>query len=285
MMTPLVTGDDLFAEILMLRTADPRTVVLLEGPSDCQAVDAHVDDTAAHTLPGYSKTAVEKAIQLADAASLERVLAILDLDWVGLLEQPIASVNVVYTDYYDLDATVYLSADVMTRVVGTTTDRDHLATYLDTVGLSLREIIVRLAGKVGVGRFISCRDELHISFRDFPVNAALTANHDDIDMAQMVTVALGRAHSPSVQRTEFLAKIRGRLDATTDLSRYCSGHDIATVIAHLVKNRWGGSNVSRATMEQFGKAALSCAALQQTAVYEKVAIWATRAGTRVWSCE
>jgi hypothetical protein len=285
MMSAGMTGDDLFAEILMLRTADPRTIILLEGPSDCQAIDAHVDDLAAHTLPGYSKVTVERAIQLADAAALDRVLAILDLDWVGLLEQPLASLNVVYTDSYDLDATIFLSADVTTRVIGATTDRELVATYVNTVGLPLRDVVVRMAGKVGVGRFVSCRDGLDVSFRDFPVHVTLTMTHDDIDMPQMVTVALGRARTPSIQRTDLLTRIREIVAATADLSRYSSGHDIAAVLAHLAKGRWGGGNVGRSTMEQFGRAALSCAALQQTALYEKVAMWATQAGTRIWNCK
>ena len=285
MMTTGITGDDLFAEVLMLRTADPRTIVMLEGPSDCQALDTHVDNTAAHTIPGYSKAAVERAIQLADTAALQRVLAILDLDWVGLLDQPLVSANVVYTDAYDLDATIFLAADVMARVVATTTDRERVETYISLAGLPLRDTVVRIVGKVGLGRFISCRDRLEIPFRDFPVNIVLTENRNDVDMQQMVTVALGRAGNSSVHQADFLTKIRETLNTTRELSRYCSGHDIATVLAHLVKSRLGGNSISRATMEQFGKAALSCAALQQTVLYSAVATWATQAETRVWNCE
>jgi hypothetical protein len=284
MLTFGVTGDDLFAEILMLRTADPRTIVLVEGPSDCQALDAHVDSMAAHTLPGYSKTAVERAIRLADSADVERVLAILDLDWVGILQTPLASTNVVYTDLYDLDATVFLSGDVLTRVVASTTDRERLKAYLDSAGLTLRDAVVRIAGKVGIGRLVSCRDGLEVAFRDFPVHVALTASDDDVDIVQLVTVALGRSSASSVQQTEFVVKVKATIEATPELDRCCCGHDIAATIAHLVRSCWGGNAVSRATMEKFGRAALSCAALQQTALYSKVTDWGIATQTRVWSC-
>jgi hypothetical protein len=284
MLTFGVTGDDLFAEILMLRTADSRTVVLVEGPSDCQALDAHVDSTAAYTLPGYSKTAVEVAIHLVDSADVERVLAILDLDWVGILENPMASANVVYTDRYDLDATIFLSGDVLTRVVASTTDRERLKAYLKSADMTLRDAIVRIAGKVGVGRLVSCRDGLEVTFRDFPVHVALSASNDDVDVVQLVTVALGRSSTSSVDQTKFVAKVKSAIDATHELDRCCCGHDIAATIAHLVRTCWGGNVVSRATMEKFGKAALSCAALQQTILYAKVADWGDAAQTRVWSC-
>jgi hypothetical protein len=280
-----VTGDDLFAEILMLRTADPRTIVLLEGASDCQALDTHIDAAVAHTLPGYAKTTVERAIELADSGQVQRVLAIVDLDWVGVLSGPLESANVVYTDHYDLDATVFLSDDIMTRVVATTTDRDRLDAYLTRVGSSLREIVVRMAGKIGLGRFVSCRDRLEVPFRDFPTHVAITQANDDVDLAQMVTIALGRSREPMIQQTEFLGRVKKTLNETGDLSRYCSGHDIAAVLAHLVRHCLGGGALSRQTMEQFGRAALSCAALKQTALYGDVVAWAREANTRVWSCE
>jgi hypothetical protein len=280
-----VTGDDLFAEILMLRTADPRTIVLLEGASDCQALDTHIDATVAHSLPGYAKTAVERAIELADSGQVQRVLAIVDLDWVGVLSAPQESANIVYTDQYDLDATVFLSGDVMTRVVATTTDRNRLDAYLTSAGSSLREIVVRMAGKIGLGRFVFCRDRLEVPFRDFPAHAAIAHTNDDVDLAQVVTVALGRSREPTIQQTEFLDRVKKALDEAGDLSRYCSGHDIAAVLSHLVRHCLGGGAMSRQTMEQFGRAALSCAALKQTALYADVAAWAHEANTRVWSCE
>jgi hypothetical protein len=284
-MSPLgVTGDDLFAQVLMLRTADPRTIVLLESSADCQAIDAHVDDVEAQTIPGYSKTAVEKAIQLADAAPLERVLAILDLDWVGLLDQPLSSLNIIYTDRYDLDATIFLTSDVMTRIVSATTDRDNVDSHLKSTGLSMREIVLRIAGKIGIGRFVSCRDKLEVSFRDFPVHVVLMADQDDVDVTQMVTTALGRARTSTIAQADFVARVRKMLTEVTDLSQYSSGHDIAAALAQLVKGPWRGSNVSRVVMEQFGRAALSCAALEQTMLYASVTSWARESGTRVWNC-
>ena len=280
-----MTGDDLFAEILMLRTADSRAIMLLEGASDCQVLDTHVEPDTAITLPGYSKTAVERAIELIDASAVPRVLAVLDLDWVGILSGPSESANVVYTDYYDLDATVFLTGDVLVRVIAATTDRERVGAYVESTGLPLKETVIRMAAKIGLGRYVSCRDQLKIPFRDFPTHAAIAQADDDVDLGRMTTIAVGRAAEPAIQQHEFLRRVRAALGTSPDLSRYCSGHDIAAALAHLVRRRLGGGSLSRKTMEQFGRAALSCETLRQTALYTNVAAWAQAANTQVWSCE
>src|SRR6476469_6664888 len=102
-MKPGLSGEDIFAELLMLRTADHRTIVLVEGPSDCRALDPHINEEESRTIPTFSKSALERVVALVDDEDFERALGILDRDWVDVLHPPVASDNVVYTDDYDLE--------------------------------------------------------------------------------------------------------------------------------------------------------------------------------------
>lgn len=212
-----MTGDDLFAQILMLRTADSRTVVLLEGGSDCKALDVHIDETMAVTLPGGSKSAVVAAIELVDSQSVARVLGILDRDWVGLIYDPMASPNVVYTDRYDLHATILLVDDVMPRIVTAITDRGKVQEHLGDAKMSSGDVAVRIAGVVGLGRFVACRDDLGVYFRHFPVHEAVAPSGTEIDIAQMVAIALGRSREPGIDGGTFTSSIRTLLDSQPDL--------------------------------------------------------------------
>lgn len=283
-MQQAITGDDLFAELLMLRTADLRTIVLLEGPTDCQALDPHIDAAYAHTLPGYSKTAVERALELSDQHAVGRVLAVLDLDWVRLLEPALTSANVVYTDEYDLETTMLLAGDVLARVVSSTTDRDRVQQWRERSSASEEDRVIRIAGVVGAGRFVSCRDGLELNFRGFPVHAALTADEADVDINQLATIAIGRSTASKADQSGFVSVVRAELAKHRSLQRFCCGHDTAATLAHFIQRVWGGGAVSAKTVEQFLRAAFGCSNLQSTRLYTAVETWAASAGTTVWSC-
>jgi hypothetical protein len=277
-----LTGDDLFAEILMLRTSDARTVVLLEGSSDCSALDPHMLEETSRSLPGYSKSAVERAIELVDESSIERVLGILDRDWVGLVESPMVSPNVVYTDLYDLDATIILGGDVLDRLLSSLADRDQLAGYLQRMGTTARELFIRLAGQIGLGRFVARRDRLKVRFQRFPVHSCTDARVAVVDIATMSAVAISKSKAPACTEIELASKIRKAVEEEADLERFCSGHDLAALISHLIRKEWGGARVSRDVVEKTARAAFDRGNLRRTQLYEQVKDWAAAVDTEVW---
>ncbi len=268
-----------------MRVVDPRTVVLLEGLSDCQALDPHVDNRQCRTIPGHSKSAVEQAVSLAEQAGVERVLAVVDADFVGVLTTTSESSNVVYSDGYDLDATITLAGDVFERVLAATTDRDRVAEHNARTGVSCREGVVRVAGKIGIARLVSVRDELALNLTRFPVHAVTTSDDTDVELAQLATVLVGRSAASTTTQSDLLNRLTRELLFEHDWQRLSNGHDVANAFATLIHRAWGGTKMSGGTIEQFARAALSCANLRQTRVYNDVARWATRVGTKVWSCE
>lgn len=143
-----LSGDDIFAELMMLRTADARTFVLLEGPSDCRALDPHVESRSARTLPAYSKSALERTITLVDRRGLERTLGILDRDWVDVIYPPMESDNVVYTDDYDLDATILLSGDVFERLISSVTNRERREAHMVHHASSAEDSVVTVSARI-----------------------------------------------------------------------------------------------------------------------------------------
>src|SRR5664280_1216328 len=79
-MRELLTGDDLFSEIVMRRTADPRTVIVLEGPSDCVTLDIFLDDTSCYSIDANGKSSVLRVIECSETTSTKRVLGVVDND-------------------------------------------------------------------------------------------------------------------------------------------------------------------------------------------------------------
>src|SRR3954469_5104078 len=173
-MKEFVTGEALANWLGMLRVIDKRTFLLVEGPSDAQALDPQIDLSVATTFPAYSKPKVLKALAATEARGMERILALVDLDWDGLLHPTLSSSNVVYTDDYDLDATMLLAGDVLERIVSNHSDRSTREQFLVEHNVSVEEAVIALASTVGAMRFLSERDSYGIRCRDFPVHAVMS---------------------------------------------------------------------------------------------------------------
>lgn len=279
-----VTGDDLFAQIQMLRTSDPRTIVLVEGGSDCDALDPHIDDACAQTIPGHSRTTVERAIALVDSANTERVVALVDRDWTGKLEAPSESQNLVYTDLYDLDASIVLSGDVLDRVLSSISDRHQRSSHLRGIGITARDLLVRLAGTVGLGRYVVARDDLEVRFRNLPIGDCTDRSNGTVDVSKLCVVAIAKSTQARCSESQLSNFIREEEEAQTDLEEFCSGHDLAAHMSSLIKTSWGGSRVTGGFVERTIRAAFDCQTLKSLDFYTAIREWATAAETKVWSC-
>lgn len=277
-----LTGEDLFNWMSMLRTTDQRTFVVLEGPTDCQALDPHVADVTAATFPAHSKSVAKRALELIDDREMERVLVVLDRDWVDVLEARVPSPNVVYTDDYDLDATILFAGDVLGRVVSTHSDRDQRDAHLGTAGATPDALIAELAGTVGLLRFASERDRLGMRCGGFPLHQAIASSHDRVDLQQFAVIAVGRSAHRTVGEAAVVTIVERERQSATDLRWFCNGHDLASGLSSLI-TRWGGST-SRLGVEQAVRSTLSCADLKATQLYRDVLAWSSSVGTAIWSC-
>ncbi|HEY8082690.1 MAG TPA: hypothetical protein VIE64_03900 [Solirubrobacterales bacterium] len=280
-----VTGDDVFAEIQMMRTVETRTVLLLESGADCGALDPHIDDTTARTIPTYSKTALVRAMTLVTERSVGRVAGLADRDFEGLLEVEEESIaGLFYTDLYDLDATIMLGGDILDRLLASFADRSKLSAYLSKFGCTSRELLIRLVSPVGIARLVSVRDRLEVRLENFPVHTCTRATEGDLDISEMCDVAISRSKQPTCGRSEFVSKVRSELAGSPDLERLCSGHDLAAEISHLIRTEWGQARVSGDLIERAARAAFDCENLKATAFYAAISQWAISLGDSVWEC-
>jgi hypothetical protein len=98
----------------------------------------------------------------------------------------------------------------------------------------------------------------------------------------MSAVAISKSKEPACTETELASKIRVAIEEQTDLEDFCSGHDLAALISHLIRNEWGGARVSRDVVEKTARAAFDQGNLKQTKLYDQVQNRAAAVGTQVW---
>jgi hypothetical protein len=275
------TGEDLANELCMLRAAaDYRAFLVLEGPTDCQALDPHVDPVKAATFPAFGKKNAEEAIMALDSRNIDDVLAILDRDWVGILDSAISSTNVVYTDFYDLDATIIFSGTVIERVLSALSDRERREAHLENLQLDCETLAVALAGPVGILRLVSVREGHEIRCEGFPMHDVINGSRDAVDLQRLCAIAIARSKTPVVSATALQQGVEAQLGQESDLHRYCCGHELASALAVLVSH-WGGS-ASRGLVEKVARAAFGAADLATTALFGSVTQWAEERRVTVW---
>ncbi|BCB87434.1 toprim domain-containing protein [Phytohabitans suffuscus] len=280
-----LTGDDLYAEILLLLDQG-KAVVVVEGPDDLDALDSHIDDGACYAIPGYGKTSVIDAIRLADADDARQVIAILDRDWTGILDDPIDSENVVYTDWYDLDATILRVGDNYLRVAASFCDpvsmKRHIArSVLDNA----LDFAVRPAVAVGAIRLVAREQSMNLRARDFPMGEIVDLDGGQPDLRKTAVIAVASAsNARPKEHLDVVADVLATTYSRIEMNyRYCSGHDLLSALSVVMRKRWR-SSASAGTVAKAVRAAFSCVELMQTTFFAEVKAWGESRSVNVWNC-
>ncbi|MEU9273158.1 hypothetical protein AB0E04_48515 [Streptomyces sp. NPDC048251] len=276
-------ADDLYAELIMLRSNDARAFILVEGAADCAVLDRFVNAEAFITVPAHGKEralgAVEHAYQ---GDRLTALYAILDRDWTGFLVDGLEHHAVVYTDFYDLDACIFFAAGVYEALAASfCTD---LSFRHGTPGCTHQDIsaaCVKLALPLGLLRYISHRDGLGLNLRDFPLSQVIKRPADGVDLVELLELACKRAKKDPAHYGGILPILQQELAEVAQGERYCSGHDLAKAFSLLARRQWA-SKTGHDGVERAARAAFGQHLFEQTGMFRESGRWSTSTETPVW---
>ncbi|MFI0222965.1 hypothetical protein [Streptomyces lydicus] len=276
--------ESFYVELRMMRTGgDDRAFLVVEGPTDCAALDEYIDSDHCISIPALGKDRAISAISTIIENSDRGMFAILDKDWIELLEsEPRLSDNfVAYTDHYDLDACLFYSDRMIVRQAASfCSDKFRLGESACSEEDLMRSCI-QLALPVGALRYLSERDGTGLALRDFPMGATITGPYPyEIDRTKLVAIAAAKA-GKSGNLEPLTRELESTISSLVNHKRYCSGHDLFKAFALLLKRRWGG-RVSAQQLEQSARAAMSHERITSFLFYERVQLISKRAGYRVW---
>lgn len=282
-MKALLTADDLYAHILFLRASDKRTILLVESDADCSALDPHIDLEKCETIPGNGKGTVLGAMGIVKSTGPLRVLGVVDSDIDEYLGHPVDAPNVVTTDFYDMEATIFFSPGVAHRLASAHMDREALRGHLAAAGCDVSELVARITYPLGVVRYLTRRDSLGLNLRDFPLGEVIRSDGLDIDLTALVRLVLLRSKTASLSEGELATSLESELAARPLTLAFCSGHDLAATFSGICR-RFCGGNTGVAQMHKALRGTWDCASLAGTNLYRDVQAWATANSTTVWNC-
>ncbi|SCD86921.1 hypothetical protein [Streptomyces sp. PpalLS-921] len=277
-------ADDLYAELIMLRANDTRAFILVEGSADCAVFDRFINADNFTTVPALGKKRAQGALaRVHNSDQLAAVYAILDRDWVGMLENGMDHHTVIYTDFYDLDSCIFFAPHVYEALAASyCTDLSFRHGAAGCTQEDINAACVHLALPVGLLRFISQRDGLALNLRDFPLTEVARNNVGSVDLTALITLACKRAGKEPEDHPGLLALLQAELARVTEREQYCSGHDLAKAFSLVAKWRWA-VKAGHDVIERSARAAFSRHAFEQTSIYHDCMRWASSEGVAVWT--
>ncbi|MFF9542703.1 hypothetical protein ACF1B4_03830 [Streptomyces albidoflavus] len=282
-MFDILDGDDLHAELIMLRSNDSRAFLILEGPTDCHVLDEFINDEHFTTVPALGKERALGAIaRLDEGVLLGSVFALLDRDWVGILEEGVNRSEVAYTDFYDMDACIFFTPGVYEKLAATfCTDNTFKRGEPGCSHSDISTACVDLVFAVGVLRFISSRDGLGLALRKFPLEQVASVRDGSVDLSKLIEIACKRAERDPEDYPDLLESLRRELAGIEEPHRYCSGHDLAKAFHLIAKRRWA-TKVGADVIERTARAAYGREHFERSGIYRSTSHWETSSGETAW---
>ncbi|MFJ3123178.1 hypothetical protein ACIPJO_09630 [Streptomyces sp. NPDC086993] len=284
-MKNLLTGSDVFNHMAMLRSGTGKAYIFVEGGDDCGLIDSHLDRPNCDTVPSGGKVAVAEAIGIAESQGLSGVAAVLDRDWVGILQSETSTGRVFYTDFYDIDSLAFSRNRNVDGFISNFARKELVSQLAASLsGMSIWDVVIRIAFPIGVLRFLSEGNSWGLHLRDFPVHEVLDGEFTGIDSDALICEALGRSKKAKVSSEELKVRLDEEILRISDRYRYCSGHDLMAALAALVRHRLG-SQVSAKVAGATIRAAFSCDDARQSNLFSSLARWGREEGISVLTCE
>ncbi len=263
-----------------MRTADDRTILFVEGESDCQALDSHIDSECTYSLPAGGKQTVLKVRDLIRSCQIERVVFLVDRDLGAPASE--GGDDLFVTDFYDLDATLFFSADILGRVVHSHLPRGLVHQLAPAGVVALPVVMGERLQPLSALRIVSLTTALHLNLGGFPMDAVLTSDFQ-IDTEKLCSVAISRTEPrPSRTVEELRDAIWLEIRSNSDIALAHCGHDLYSILAASARKL--RATAGKDALEKAARAALNCAELHKFLFVAAMQRWADDHGTRIWNC-
>lgn len=276
-----LTGDDLYAELIMLRSNDSRYFVIVEGVADVAVLDRFADLRDCVPTAAYGKESAHACLKRVIADNFDGVFAVLDRDWVGLLPGDLQDERIVHTDYYDLDSCIFFSEGTYEGMASSFCAGGGFRVGAE--GCTSRELhssCIEMAFPIGVLRFISERDGLGLNLGKFPLSEVIGPDLK-VDVDSLLRVTLSRTKGTKILPEDLSVTFHEALKIIKDKSRYCAGHDLAKAFSILIKRRWNGK-IGADVVERSARSSIDVENFRKMSIYSDAKKWVEGSDKSIW---
>ena len=264
------------AEIVMLRAASNRAILLVEGPSDANFFFHFVNQETCEIVIAYGKGNVIGALTLVRAKTMDGVVCVIDADFQPFVGPPASDKDVLLTDDHDLEIMLFRSPafeKVLTEYGSARKVRD----FRKTAG-GAREIIIRSAHPLGIFRLYSLEHNVHLRFRELKYTF-VDRKTLKVDIDAMILVVHNHSMLRLIDDKPIKAFINKWLNTDHDPWQMCCGHDLIEIFAKALQSYLGSRRaieVDYANVERALRLAYSFDNFSQSNLFSAIRSWEER---------
>ena len=260
------------AEIVMLRAASHKAIILLEGSSDEKFFDHFLSHNTCDVVIGWGRRKAMDALAQATRRGVQGILCILDQDYDsfrdGLPDDP----NIILTDEHDLEIMLVRSSafDRVLVEMGSAQKIDALRAQ----GVNLAEHIRESVHPLGMFRLFSLKEKVHLKFD------GLRYVYLDNKLKQDRKEMFREVHNHSRVFGYDEKKISDYLDEMEgnghDRWLMCCGHDVCMAFGKALQSLLGSQNPIKCTgseIESRLRLAFGVEDLTSTRFYAEIKNW------------
>lgn len=280
-----LTGQEVVTTLLMERQLDGRAVLVVEGPTDCQLIDIHLESESCYTMVAGSKSAVLESAALSLAEDLDWVLFVVDTDFGDLVGPVSSQRNVVRTERYDLLMDVLHADDSLLRKAVVThsspgTEARLQVRFQNDVFSRIWEV----AQAIGVLRYLVVSRRLpQLSTRKWPYRGISEDLESGQLLASLATIAAARCGG-TLEAGRIESEIFEALRDLDAPSRLVSSHDLIAVTAEFMHAESGGQH-AHGVLAGTIRASVGCLEFRGLAVIKAIDAWAVERGWSLFDCD
>lgn len=282
-MREYLTVDDNFSEILMQRTADSRTIFIVEGVTDWGIMTPFVCEEKTDLKEYGGKPAALAIMKLCNENSVGRVIALVDSDFDRMPGGNTLPDNVILTDHYDLESTIIRSGDVLRRFISNHFDYKKVCETEEAHGVGVHEIAERIGKYVGYARYVVKMKSLPISLQSVPIESFIDFRSMEIKIENLIRAVSSKVEVSDDEIDDVMMAVRGLDEKVDNLQAYayCRGHDLVQIISILGRKKWR-SNTGADQAERALRSSFDRDALEDTKIYDLVQSWCELHKVSVW---
>lgn len=276
-----LTGDTLFATVLLTRQATKELILVVEGDDDHYVFEAHINDRDVRLVMGTGgKPNVLRAAEIADAQDLKGVRFFVDADFDRAAETPVAyPANVTVSTNHDTLMDVVLGGDLLLDRVIDTHCRAARRAGNEFTTEEVRREAMELAGTMVPLRVANEDGGLGLRLRDFPLGnvTALPAQ-----VAELAQIAIARSNT-SLTIDEVVQRVGVTNAVLTNAREPLVGdHDFFRALSRVLRSK--GVTAGAESLLTAFLAGMLCAHLGVTDWYVELTAWGAAHNRTTFAC-
>jgi hypothetical protein len=245
-LTSETDGETVAAEIVLLRAANDRTILIVEGPTDERFFASFVDESECDIVISYGRSHSLTGLAIVTGHAIRGVLAVIDQDFDSFLDIVHNDPNVIVTEDHDIEIAM-LKSRAFEKVLIELGSRAKIRALVDA-GVDLRVKILEPVHPLGILRLFSLQNGLNLRFDELKfqfLNKKLELNNED-----MVREVFNHSRVFGHDLQAVIEFIEDWQAKPHDRWLITCGHDVVTSLGRALQQMLGTQNSGAVQPEQ-----------------------------------